>query len=29
MDFRNVANRRDQILRDWAARFDGKSAPRN
>jgi iron(III) transport system substrate-binding protein len=29
MDFRTIAARRDQILRDWAARFDGKSAPRN
>ena len=29
MDFRAIATRRDQILRDWAARFDGKSAPRN
>ena len=29
MDFRTIATRRDQILRDWAARFDGKSAPRN
>jgi iron(III) transport system substrate-binding protein len=28
-DFRAVALQRDQILRDWAARFDGKSAPRN
>lgn len=28
-DFRAVALKRDQILRDWAARFDGKSAPRN
>jgi iron(III) transport system substrate-binding protein len=28
-DFRAIATRRDQILRDWAARFDGKSAPRN
>lgn len=28
-DFRAIAARRDQILRDWAARFDGKSAPRN
>lgn len=29
MDFRSIAARRDQILRDWASRFDGKSAPRN
>ena len=28
-DFRAIATRRDQILRDWAGRFDGKSAPRN
>ncbi|SDB71107.1 putative 2-aminoethylphosphonate ABC transporter substrate-binding protein [Belnapia rosea] len=28
-DFREVALKRDEILRDWAARFDGKSAPRN
>ncbi|WP_149535463.1 putative 2-aminoethylphosphonate ABC transporter substrate-binding protein [Siccirubricoccus phaeus] len=28
-DFRAVAARRDAILRDWATRFDGKSAPRN
>lgn len=28
-DFRTIAARRDQILRDWASRFDGKSAPRN
>ena len=28
-DFRAIAARRDQILRDWASRFDGKSAPRN
>jgi iron(III) transport system substrate-binding protein len=27
-NFREVALNRDQILRDWAARFDGKSAPR-
>ena len=29
MDFRSIAARRDQILREWASRFDGKSAPRN
>lgn len=28
-DFRAIATRRDQILREWASRFDGKSAPRN
>jgi iron(III) transport system substrate-binding protein len=28
-DFRAIAARRDQILREWASRFDGKSAPRN
>ncbi len=28
-DFREVALKRDQILKAWAARFDGKSAPRN
>jgi iron(III) transport system substrate-binding protein len=28
-DFRAIGNQRDAILRDWAARFDGKSAPRN
>jgi len=28
-DFRGVALRRDALLKDWAARFDGKSAPRN
>jgi len=27
-NFRDVALRRDEILRDWTARFDGKSAPR-
>jgi iron(III) transport system substrate-binding protein len=29
MDFRAIASRRDEILREWARRFDGKSAPRN
>jgi len=28
-DFRAVALRRDEILREWSSRFDGKSAPRN
>lgn len=28
-DFRALAARRDEILREWAGRFDGKSAPRN
>jgi iron(III) transport system substrate-binding protein len=28
-DFRAVALQRDAILKEWAARFDGKSAPRN
>ncbi|MDO9713292.1 putative 2-aminoethylphosphonate ABC transporter substrate-binding protein [Paracraurococcus lichenis] len=28
-DFREVALKRDEILKAWAARFDGKSAPRN
>jgi iron(III) transport system substrate-binding protein len=28
-DFRAVALQRDEILKAWAARFDGKSAPRN
>lgn len=28
-DFRAIAARRDEILREWARRFDGKSAPRN
>jgi iron(III) transport system substrate-binding protein len=28
-DFRALAARRDEILREWTARFDGKSAPRN
>jgi iron(III) transport system substrate-binding protein len=27
-DFRAIANDRDRILREWAQRFDGKSAPR-
>jgi iron(III) transport system substrate-binding protein len=27
-DFRQVATDRDRILREWAQRFDGKSAPR-
>jgi iron(III) transport system substrate-binding protein len=27
-DFRQVAGDRDRILREWAQRFDGKSAPR-
>jgi iron(III) transport system substrate-binding protein len=28
-DIRAVANERERILREWASRFDGKSAPRN
>ncbi|HWT09082.1 MAG TPA: extracellular solute-binding protein, partial [Roseomonas sp.] len=28
-DFRTIATRRDELLREWARRFDGKSAPRN
>ncbi|MBU8544234.1 putative 2-aminoethylphosphonate ABC transporter substrate-binding protein [Roseomonas sp. ROY-5-3] len=28
-NFRDVALRRDAILREWASRFDSKSAPRN
>lgn len=28
VDFRAVAGERDRILREWAQRFDGKSAPR-
>ncbi|MFZ4407935.1 MAG: putative 2-aminoethylphosphonate ABC transporter substrate-binding protein [Paracraurococcus sp.] len=28
-DFRAVALKRDEILKAWSARFDGKSAPRN
>jgi iron(III) transport system substrate-binding protein len=28
-DFRTVAQQRDRLLREWASRFDGKSAPRN
>lgn len=28
-DFRAIALQRDRLLRDWSARFDGKSAPRN
>ena len=28
-DFRTIAARRDELLREWARRFDGKSAPRN
>jgi iron(III) transport system substrate-binding protein len=27
-DFREIAGNRDRILREWAQRFDGKSAPR-
>jgi iron(III) transport system substrate-binding protein len=27
-DFAEIAGQRDRILREWAARFDGKSAPR-
>lgn len=29
VNFREVAGQRDRLLRDWASRFDGKSAPRN
>jgi iron(III) transport system substrate-binding protein len=28
-DFRTIATQRDRLLREWASRFDGKSAPRN
>ncbi|WP_198376810.1 putative 2-aminoethylphosphonate ABC transporter substrate-binding protein [Neoroseomonas rubea] len=28
-DFRAIATQRDRLLREWAGRFDGKSAPRN
>lgn len=28
-DFRAISERREQILKEWAGRFDGKSAPRN
>jgi iron(III) transport system substrate-binding protein len=28
MDVREIATSRERILREWAARFDGKSAPR-
>ncbi len=28
-DFRAIAQERDRLLREWASRFDGKSAPRN
>lgn len=28
-DFRTIATQRDRLLREWAGRFDGKSAPRN
>jgi len=28
-DFRALAVRRDELLREWTGRFDGKSAPRN
>jgi len=27
-DFRTIATQRDRLLREWAGRFDGKSAPR-
>jgi iron(III) transport system substrate-binding protein len=27
-DFAEIAANRDRILREWAQRFDGKSAPR-